>query len=146
MLLPSNMGERPSIDETSLQDDMFTFLTNKDGHCCQGSLIAAVRGAKAEDVLAILFQMPEEERLKIKDVTVDLSGTMAAIVHAAFPNAILTLDCFYIMKRCLDGVEEMRLRYRREAQAEQSNVGLNSNTASVSSDMPHDADITARST
>ena len=85
-----------------VQDDLFTFLTNKDGLCRQGSLIATVRSTKAEEVLAILFKIPEEEQLKV----------------AAFPNAILTLDCFHIMKRCIDGAEEIRLRYRREAQAE----------------------------
>ena len=99
-----------------------------------------MRGTKAEDVLTIPLQIPEKERLRVKEVTADLSDTMAVIVHTAFLNAILTLDCFHIMKRCIDGVEEIRLRYRR------NNAGLNSNTADVSSDMPHDADVTARST
>ena len=49
---------------------------------------------------------------------------MAVIAHTAFPNAILTLDCFHIMKRCIDGVEEIRLRYRREARAEQRRLEL----------------------
>lgn len=124
VLVPGNMGEHLSIDESSLQDDLFTFLTNKDGHCKQGTLIAAVRGTKAEEVLEILLRIPEEERLKVKEVTADLSETMALIVHTAFPNATLTLDCFHIMKRCLDGVEEIRLRYRREAQAEQRRLEL----------------------
>lgn len=57
-------------------------------------------------------------------MTADLSDTMAVIAHTAFPNAILTLDCFHIMKRCIDGVEEIRLRYRREAQAEQRRLEL----------------------
>ena len=118
------MGERLSIDETSLQDDLFTFLTNKDGHCKQGTLIAAVRGTKAEDVLTILLQIPEKERLRVKEVTANLSDTMAVIVHTAFPNATLTLDCFHIMKRCNDAIEELRLRYRREAQAEQRRLEL----------------------
>ena len=124
VLLPDNMGEHLSIDESSLQDDLFTFVTNKEGHCKRGTLIAAVRGTKAEDVLAILLQIPEEERLKVKEVTADLSDTMAAIVHQAFPNATLTLDCFHIMKRCNDAIEELRLRYRREAQAEQRRLEL----------------------
>ena len=110
VLLPDNMGERLSIDESSLQDDLFTFLTNKDGHCKQGTLIAAVRGTKAEDVLTILLQIPEKERLRVKEVTADLSDTMAVIVHTAFPNATLTLDCFHIMKRCNDAIEDLRLR------------------------------------
>ena len=117
VLLPDNMGEHLSIDETSLQDDLFTFLTNKDGHCQQGTLIAAVRGTKAEDVLKILLQIPAEARLKVKEITADLSESMAAIIHQAFPNAILTLDCFHIMRRCLDALEELRLRFNPQAGA-----------------------------
>ena len=124
VLLPGNMGEHLSIDESSLQDDLFTFLTNKDGHCRLGTLIAAVRGTKAEEVLSILLKIPEEQRLRVKEVTADLSESMAYIVHQAFPNATLTLDCFHIMKRCNDALEELRLRYRREAQAEQKRLEL----------------------
>lgn len=124
VLLPDNMGEHLSIDETSLQDDLFTFLTNKDGHCQQGTLIAAVRGTKAEDVLSILLQIPAEARLKVKEITADLSESMAAIIHQAFPNAILTLDCFHIMRRCLDALEELRLRFKRDAQAEIRRLAL----------------------
>lgn len=83
-----------------------------------------MRGTKAEDVLTIPLQIPEKERLRVKEVTADLSDTMAVIAHTAFPNAILTLDCFHIMKRCIDGVEEIRLRYRLEAQAEQRRLEL----------------------
>lgn len=121
-------------------------MTNKDGHCKRGTLIAAVRGTKAEEVLAILFKIPEEERLKVKEVTADLSDTMAAIVHAAFPKATLTLDCFHIMKRCIDGVEEIRLRYRREAQAEQRRLELEHRRRLKRYAAPHGADVTARST
>ena len=124
VLLPENMGEHLSIDESSLQDDLFTFLTNKDGHCRQGTLIAAVRGTKAEEVLSILLKIPEEQRLRVKEVTADLSESMASIVHQAFPNATLTLDCFHILKRCNDALEELRLRYRREARAEQKRLEL----------------------
>lgn len=75
-------------------------------------------------MLTIPLQISEKERLRVKEVTADLSDTMAVIVHTAFPNAILTLDCFHIMKRCIDGVEEIRFRYRREAQAEQRRLEL----------------------
>lgn len=35
ILKPENIGENLSIDETSLHDDLFTFLSNKAGHCRQ---------------------------------------------------------------------------------------------------------------
>ena len=124
VLLPDNIGERLSIGETSLQDDPFTFLTDKDGHCRQGTLIAAVRGTKAGEALEIPLRIPEDARLNVKEVTADFSDTMAYIVHHAFPNATLTPDRFHIMKRCNDAIEELRLRYRREARAEQKRLGL----------------------
>ena len=117
VLLPENVGERLSIDETSLQDDLFTILSNKDGHCKKGTIVAMVRGTKVKDVVGVLLGIPEAERLKVKEVTMDLSEGMADIVAQAFPNATIVLDCFHIMQRCNDAIEEMRLRSKREAQA-----------------------------
>lgn len=118
VLHPFNIGEHLSIDETSLQDDLFTILSNKAGHGRQGTIIAMVRGTKAEDVIKVLMQIPQEDRLKVREVTLDLSESMRSIVETVFPNAIVTLDCFHILKRCLDAVEELRLRFKREAQAQ----------------------------
>lgn len=39
VLLAKNIVECLSIDETSLRDDLFTFLTNKDGHGKNGTLV-----------------------------------------------------------------------------------------------------------
>ena len=117
ILLPENIGERLSIDETSLQDDLFTFLSNKEGHCKKGTIVAAVRGTKVKDVVGVLLGIPEAERLKVKEVTMDLSEGMADIVAQAFPHATIVLDCVHIMQRCNDAIEEIRLRGKREAQA-----------------------------
>lgn len=118
VLYPINLGEDLSIDETSLRDDLFTIVSNKAGHGREGTIIAMVRGTKAEDVIKVLLKLPEEQRMKVKEVTMDMSDSMRTIVEASFPSATITLDCFHIMKRCLDAVEELRLRYKREAQAE----------------------------
>ena len=117
VLIEENIGEHLSIDETSLQDDLFTFLSNKDGHCKKGTIVAAVRGTKSKDVVDVLLRIPEEKRREVKEVTMDLSESMADIVSQAFPNATIVLDCFHIMRRCNDAIEEVRLRSKREAQA-----------------------------
>lgn len=118
VLHPYNIGEDLSIDETALQDDLFTILSNKAGHGREGTIIAMVRGTKSEDIVEVLKKIPEQDRLKVKEVTMDLSETMRTSIEQVFPNAIITLDCFHIIRRCLDAVEELRLRYKREAQAE----------------------------
>jgi transposase len=115
ILLEKNMGPRLSIDETSLQEDLFTILSNKDGHGRRGTVIAAVRGTKASEVIRILMQIPQEKRIEVREVTMDFSDSMYSIVSAVFPNATIVIDCFHIIKRCGDAVEEIRLRSKREA-------------------------------
>lgn len=115
VLLPENMGKHLSIDETLLHEDLRTFLTNKDGHGKHGTLIASVSGTKASDVIEILMKLPEKKRLEVEEVTMDFSDSMYAIVSAVFPNAMITIDCFHIIKRCTEAVEEIRLKAKREA-------------------------------
>lgn len=109
------MGKHLSIDETLLHEDLRTFLTNKDGHGKHGTLIASVSGTKASDVIEILMMLPEKKRLEVEEVTMDFSDSMYAIVSAVFPNAMITIDCFHIIKRCTEAVEEIRLKAKREA-------------------------------
>lgn len=119
MLLPQNIGVRLSIDETSLHGDLFTILSNKDGHGRSGTIVAMVRGTKSADVIAQLKKLPEEQRLAVTEVTMDFSDSMMRIVSAAFPNATIIIDCFHIIKRCGDSVEEIRLREKCNAIKEQ---------------------------
>ena len=119
MLLPRNMGMRLSIDETSLCDDLFTILSNKDGHGRKGTIIAMVRGTRCSDVMAQLMKIPPEQRLAVNEVTMDFSDSMYAIVRQCFPNATIVIDCFHIVKRCGEAIEELRLKAKRQAQKEQ---------------------------
>lgn len=119
ILLEKNCGVRLSIDETSLCDDLFTILSNKEGHGRQGSIVAMVRGTKSSDVIKILKQLSDQQRLAVREVTMDFSESMAAIVKAVFPNATIIIDCFHIIKRCSEAIEEVRLKSKREAVKEQ---------------------------
>lgn len=119
MLLPQNMGTRLTIDETSLCDDLFTILSNKDGHGRKGTIIAMVRGTRCSDVMAQLMKIPPEQRLAVNEVTMDFSDSMYTIVRQCFPNATIVIDCFHIVKRCGEAIEELRLKAKRQAQKEQ---------------------------
>ena len=120
MLLVQNMGEKLSIDESMHQKDLFTFLSNKDGHGKKGTLIAAIRGTKASVVAEHLMKIPEDKRLAVKEVTMDYSDSMYSIVTQVFPNADIVIDCFHVMKNQLDGLDAIRMRFKRKAIAEQS--------------------------
>lgn len=63
LLFPENLGEHLSIDETSLSNsELYTFLTNKDGHGGPGTLVAVIRGTRSEDVIQVLEMLDRTRR------------------------------------------------------------------------------------
>ena len=119
VLKSENMSAHLGIDETSIGNDVYTILHNKNAHGRKGAIIAIARGVSPEEVLKTLLLIPEEDRLNVKDVTMDLSESMRSIVRSAFPNAIAIRDCFHVIMRGGEGVEEVRMRSKREAVKEQ---------------------------
>ena len=115
VLKPGNTGPRVGIDETSFCHELYTIVHNKDAHGRRGSIIAIVKGVNPQDVTRVLLQIPTEQRLKVSTATMDLSDCMRAIVREAFPEATVVRDCFHVVKRAGEGVEELRLRLKREA-------------------------------
>ena len=115
VLLPENMGEHLGIDETSFCHEVYTILHNKDGHGKKHTVIAIIKGTKPSEVIKRLMLLPEDIRLKVTDITMDLSNSMGAIAKAAFPQAVIIRDCFHVIQRGSEGIEEIRLRLKREA-------------------------------
>ena len=115
MLLAGNLSEYCSIDETQICGEVYVFLTSKAGHGMKKTLIASVKGTKAETVSAILLKIPKEEREKVREVTMDFSDSMYSIVKTCFPNATIVIDCFHIVQRLCEALDEMRLRFKRLA-------------------------------
>ena len=121
LLFPENMGPHLAIDESSLSNgELYTFVTNRDRHTGEGSLVAVVSGTKSEDVIQVLKLIDEEERMKVEEVTLDLSDSMRKIVSTAFPKAGRVIDRFHIQKLACDAVQEIRVAHRWDA-LQQSN-------------------------
>lgn len=118
VLLPENIGEYCSIDETQLCEDVYTILSNKEGHGGKGTVIAIVRGTKADAVSKIIKRIPAEDLAKVREITMDFSDSMYNIAKQCFPNATIVIDCFHIVKRLCEGLEEMRLKFKRLAVTE----------------------------
>lgn len=115
MLVEENIGECLCLDETMLCRDLTTFVSNKDGHCKRGSVIAAVRGTKSDDVAKVLEKIPQEKRDGVREVTMDFSDSMRRIATRAFPNAMITIDHFHVTNLSNGAPEELRLKYKRDA-------------------------------
>lgn len=113
ILFPENIGPHLAIDESSLSNgELYTFITNRDHHGRDGSLVAVIAGTKSEDAIRILRQIDDTSRESVQEVTLDLSDSMRRIVSVAFPKAKRVIDRFHIQKLACDAVQEIRISHR----------------------------------
>ena len=113
LLFDENLGASLSIDETCLSSgEVYTFLTNKAGKGGRGTLVAVVRGTKAEDVIRVLEKIDLSKRKTVKEITLDLSSSMMIIARTVFPKALITSDRFHVQKLYYDALDDMRIAYR----------------------------------
>lgn len=119
VLLPQNIGPHLAIDETTVGDDVYTILSNRDAHGKKGTIVAMARGTKSEEVCAVLDGIPKEERAKVEEITMDFSESMRRIAEKSFPNAMVVIDLFHLVKEAVEAVEETRLKAKRKASAGQ---------------------------
>lgn len=116
MLFPKNIGAHLSLDETAFcNGELYTILTNKNAKGKKGTIVAMVKGTKAEAVIKILHKIPLKQRKKVKEVTLDMAGNMGLIVKKAFPEATLVIDRFHVQKLGSDALQEIRIKHRWEA-------------------------------
>lgn len=113
LVYPENIGANLSIDESCLSSgEVYTFLTNKDGHGGPGSLVAVIRGTKAETVIAVLETISRHKRLLVREITLDLSSSMMLIARTVFPKARITNDRFHVQKLYYDAIDDLRVSLR----------------------------------
>lgn len=111
-----NLGKRLSMDETALsQGELYTIVTNKDAHGGKGSLVAMIQGTKSKEVIWALCRMPRSKRLRVEEITIDLSPAMKLIAKSAFPNATIVSDRFHVQKLMNEAVSDLRISHRWQA-------------------------------
>jgi transposase len=123
MLYCENIGPYLSIDETSLSNgELYTVLTNKEGKGKKGTLVAIIEGTESNSVIDVLERIPEKARELVKEVTLDMAGSMNKIVKRCFPVASLVIDRFHVQKLAYDALQELRISYRWDAINEETNA------------------------
>ncbi len=124
MLFPQNIGSHLSIDETSLsRGELYTILTNKAAKGGKGSIVAIVAGTKAETVIEIIRKIPEAQRKKVTEITLDMAGSMGMIAKRCFPRATRVIDRFHVQQLATEALQEIRIKLRWEA-LEQENDAI----------------------
>lgn len=116
IIYPENCSEYLSLDEVALSEgELYTVLTSKTARGRKGSLLAIVKGTKSEDVIDKIMKISRHVRLKVKEITLDMAGSMKLIAKQCFPNAIKVIDRFHVQKLATEAVQELRIKYRWEA-------------------------------
>ncbi len=116
VLFKENIGEHISMDETCLsQGELYTIITNKTAKGKKGSLIAMIKGTKSDNVIYYLDRLPRTLRLRVKEITIDLSPTMMLIAKKSFPNAVIVSDRFHVQKLMNEAISDLRVDYRWKA-------------------------------
>lgn len=113
LLFIQNMGMFLSIDEVALsKGELYTFITNKAGKGKKGTIVACIKGTKAEDIQKVLLKLSLESRLLVKEITLDMAKNMELGVKTVFPNAVLVTDRFHVVKLALDALQHKRVKLR----------------------------------
>ncbi|WP_459186778.1 transposase [Parabacteroides sp. APC149_11_2_Y6] len=121
LLFEKNMGSFLSIDETSLSDnELYTILTNKEAKGRKGSIVAIIKGTKAEEVIEVLLRIKDRLRCKVKEVTLDMAANMGLTVRRCFPKAAQVTDRFHVQKLACDALQDMRIALRWQAIEEEN--------------------------
>ncbi|MCX6799763.1 MAG: transposase [Candidatus Falkowbacteria bacterium] len=121
LLFPENIGEKLSIDEVAISNgELYTIITNKAAHGKKKALVAIVAGTRMQDVCWVLDKISLKQRNTVKEVTLDLSNAMEAIVKKSFPESVIVDDRFHVQQLISEAVQEIRIMQRREALKEEN--------------------------
>lgn len=116
ILYPENLSEHLSLDEVALsQGELYTVLTSKQAKGKKGSIVAIIKGTKSEETIDKLLKIDRKLRLKVKEVTLDMAGSMKLVAKRCFSNAVQVVDRFHVQKLAAEAVQEIRVKYRWEA-------------------------------
>lgn len=116
LIFPDNMGENLSLDEVALsQGELYTVLTNKAAKGRKSSIVAVVSGTKSEEVIKHIQKIPESKRNKVKEITLDMAGSMKLIATKCFSKAKQVTDRFHVQNLALEALQEIRIKFRWEA-------------------------------
>lgn len=115
-MFSENLSTQLCLDEVALSDgELYTVLTNAKSHCQKGSLIAMVKGVKSDIVKNILSKIPENKRLEVEEISLDMANNMEIIARTSFPKARIVTDRFHVAKLISEAFQEIRIKHRWEA-------------------------------
>lgn len=104
-----NFWLRLCIDEININNEVYTILSNP----VINKIVAIIPWVKANLITSFLRdKISYEKRLKVKEVTLDMSQSMDWIVTELFPQAKRTLDRYHVTSNVLEDIQSVRMRIK----------------------------------
>ena len=94
---------------------LYTIVTIKAAKGRKGTLVAMIKGTRAEDITAALERIPEKTGERVQEVTMDMAGNMSKAIRSCFPKALAVINRFHVQKMAYNAVQELRIKYGWEA-------------------------------
>ena len=102
------MPEKLSLDEFSKKKGNRKFATvvcDLDN----SSLLEVIDSHKSEEIIEVLEAQPLSIRENVKEVSVDMWGGFPKVINKVFPNALIVIDRFHVMKIVNKALNKLRL-------------------------------------
>lgn len=102
------MPEKLSLDEFSKKKGNRKFATV----VCdleKKSLLEVIDSHKSEEIIEVLKAQPFTIRENVKEVSVDMWGGFPKVIDEVFPNALIVIDRFHVMKLVNKALNKLRL-------------------------------------
>lgn len=122
LIYPQNISPHLSIDEVALsRGELYTIVTAKEGKGKKGCLVAIIKDTFAETVIHHLNKIAPRLRESVREITLDMSGSMKLIAKRCFPKATQVIDRFHVQQLAGEALQDIRIKYRWEAIEEENN-------------------------
>ncbi|GEN78257.1 DDE transposase [Chryseobacterium hagamense] len=95
--------------------ELYTVLTSKQAKGRKAGIVAIVKGTQSDSVISHLLKIKRKRRMTVKEITLDMAGSMKRIAKKCFPCADQVIDRFHVQKLAIEALQEIRIRHRWEA-------------------------------
>ena len=102
------MPEKLSLDEFSKKKGNRKFATVVYD-LGKKSLLEVIDSHKSEEIIEVLKTQPFTIRENVKEVSVDMWGGFPKVIDEVFPNALIVIDRFHVMKLVNKALNKLRL-------------------------------------
>ncbi|WP_416207919.1 transposase [Chryseobacterium sp. YIM B08800] len=112
IIYPENISEQLSLYEVALSDgELYTVLTSKKAKRTKESF----KRTRSEKEIENLLKINRRLMLHVKEITLDMAGSMKLIVKRCFPNAIQIIDRCHVQKLTMEALQEIKISHRWKA-------------------------------